>query len=79
MNSIAILKVRSAVDWKSLDDQPVKLVILIAIKGDKAGEEHLKMIAGLSRKLMDEKFRARIMATNEETKMLALLNSALML
>ncbi len=79
MNSIAILKVRSAIDWKSLDDEPVKLVILIAIKGDKASEEHLKMIAGLSRKLMDENFRERIMAANEKTKMLALLNNALTL
>jgi mannitol/fructose-specific phosphotransferase system IIA component (Ntr-type) len=53
------------------------LVILSAIKGDKAGAEHLKMIASLSRKLVDDEFRARMTSEKTDSKMLSLLNSAL--
>jgi fructose-specific PTS system IIA-like component len=76
-NSIAILNLRSPIDWGSADGQPVQLVILIAIKGDKAGVEHLKMIASLSRKLVDDEFRGRMVAEKTGAKLLALLNSAL--
>jgi multiphosphoryl transfer protein len=76
-NSIAILKLKSAIEWKSLDDQPVRLVILIAIKEERARDEHLKMIASLSRKLMDEEFRERMMTALEENAVLDLVKSAL--
>ncbi len=76
-DSIAILKLNSAIEWKSLDNQPVKLVILIAIKEQRAREDHLKMIASLSRNLMDEEFRERMMNANEETAILKLINRAL--
>ena len=76
-NSIAILKLQSPIEWKSLDEQPVKLVILIAIKEDRAGDEHLRMIASLSRNLMDEEFRKSMMSTNNKTTVLDLVNRAL--
>jgi phosphoenolpyruvate-protein phosphotransferase len=76
-NSIGILKLTSAIEWKSLDDQPVRLVILIVIKGDRAGDEHLKMIASLSRKLMDEDFRQCMMTADKEMTVLKLVNAAL--
>jgi fructose-specific PTS system IIA-like component len=76
-DSIAILKLKSAIEWKSLDELPVKLVILIAIKEDRARDEHLKMIASLSRNLMDEEFRERMMTAKEETAVLDLVNRAL--
>ncbi|HTP13601.1 MAG TPA: phosphoenolpyruvate--protein phosphotransferase, partial [Bacteroidota bacterium] len=76
-NSIAVLKLREPIDWGSADGQPVQLVILIAIKGEKAGVQHLKMIASLSRKLVDDTFRARITSETTEAKMLVLVNSAL--
>jgi phosphoenolpyruvate-protein phosphotransferase len=78
-NSIAVLKLKSPIEWKSLDDRPVELVILIVIKGDRTGDEHLKMIASLSRKLMDDNFRQRLMNASKETKVLDLVKSALTL
>jgi fructose-specific PTS system IIA-like component len=76
-DSIAVLKLKSAIEWKSLDEKAVKLVILIAINEDRAREEHLKMIAGLSRHLMDEEFRERMMTATEKTALLKLVNRAL--
>jgi len=76
-NSIAILKLKSPIEWKSLDERPVKLVILIVIKENRAGDEHLRMIASLSRSLMDDQFRDRMMSANEETTVLTLVNRAL--
>jgi multiphosphoryl transfer protein len=76
-DSVAILKLKSAIEWKSLDEQPVRLVILIAIQEERARDEHLKMIASLSRKLMDEEFRERIMSASEASVVLDLVNRAL--
>lgn len=76
-NSIAILKFVSPIEWKSLDEQPVKMVFLIAIKEERARDEHLRMIASLSRKLMDEEFRQRLMAANKAAAVLDLVNGAL--
>lgn len=76
-NSIAILKLRSDIEWKSLDDRPVKLVILIAIKEEQANEIHLKMIASLSRKLMDEEFRDRLLNAVDKVTVLELIQGAL--
>lgn len=76
-NSIALAKLRTPIEWKSLDDRPVELVILIVIKGDKAGDEHLRMIASLSRKLMDEDFRGRLLSADSEARVLDLMNGAL--
>jgi len=53
---IAIMRFKEPVDWKSIDGQPVKLVIaLVMPKGDK-DNTHLKVISSLSRKLADEEF-----------------------
>lgn len=76
-NSIAVLKLKSPIEWKSLDERPVQLVILIVIKGDRTGDEHLKMIASLSRKLMDEDFRKRLLNAGKEAKVLELVKGAL--
>ncbi len=76
-NSIAVLKLASDIEWKSLDDRPVKLVILIAVKEDQMNDVHLRMIAGLSRKLMDEEFRNRVFNAADKPALLDLVKGAL--
>ncbi len=55
------------IDWGSLDGTPARLVFLIAVPEAAAGDEHLRILALLSRKLMDADFRARLQeAANTE-------------
>jgi fructose-specific PTS system IIA-like component len=60
VNSIAVLKLATAVAWNLPDQEPVHFLILIAISADARGDEHLRIIAGLARRLMHEEFRQQL-------------------
>lgn len=59
---------RDGVDWKSLDGTDAKLIFMIAVPEDAAGDAHLKILQMLSRKLMDDEFREQLLkiASKEE-------------
>ncbi|MFD5075995.1 fructose-specific PTS transporter subunit EIIC [Streptomyces sp. NPDC058371] len=54
------------IEWGALDDTRAKLVFMIAVPEAAAGDEHLRILALLSRKLMDPAFRERL-TTAEDT------------
>jgi fructose PTS system EIIBC or EIIC component len=56
------------VEWNSLDGTAAKLIFMIAVPKQSEGNEHLKILQMLSRKLMDETFREQLLAvkTKEE-------------
>ncbi|GEP19615.1 PTS sugar transporter subunit IIA [Pediococcus argentinicus] len=43
-------------DWNSLDGSKVNVIFLMAVPIESKGDEHLKMLAKLSGKLMDDEF-----------------------
>lgn len=51
--SIAIVKLKEALDWQSLDEKPVNLVFMLAVP-EEGGQIHLRMLSELAMKLMDE-------------------------
>jgi fructose PTS system EIIBC or EIIC component len=59
---------RDGVDWNSLDGSEAKLIFMIAVPKHNEGNEHLKILQMLSRKLMDENYREQLLAvqTKEE-------------
>ncbi|WP_027407975.1 fructose PTS transporter subunit IIA [Anoxybacillus tepidamans] len=59
--SIAFGLKRSGVDWDSLDGEKAKLIFMIAVPTEQAGNEHLRILQLLSRKLMDDDFRERLL------------------
>jgi fructose-specific PTS system IIA-like component len=76
-NSIAVSHLAEPVDWHSSDDRPVELAILIAIRADAPREEHLRALAGLSRRLIDDDFRAALFAALEASEVATLLGGAI--
>lgn len=58
---LAFARLQNALDWESLDGNPVSLVFLIAVPEDKAGSEHLQILASISRKLIHEEFRNKLL------------------
>ncbi|MER5891010.1 PTS fructose transporter subunit IIABC [Streptomyces sp. NPDC001941] len=54
------------VEWGSLDGTKAKLIFMISVPEAAAGDEHLRILALLSRKLMDTGFRERLMAAPDE-------------
>lgn len=54
------------VDWSSLDGTTVNMVFMIGVPEQDNTNEHLKILAMLSRKLMKEEFRSALL--NSKTK-----------
>lgn len=54
--AIAIGRAEQPIAWESLDDQPVSLVILFAVRSQDAGDLHLKLLAGVARLLARDSF-----------------------
>ncbi|WP_409471755.1 fructose-specific PTS transporter subunit EIIC [Streptomyces sp. HC307] len=62
------------VEWGSLDGTKARLVFMIAVPEAAAGDEHLRILALLSRKLMDAGFRERLLAAPDERGILGVLS-----
>lgn len=61
------------VEWGSPDGTRARLIFMITVPEAAAGDEHLRILAMLSRKLMDTEFRERLMAAPDETAVLSVL------
>ncbi|MDQ1852994.1 PTS mannose transporter subunit IIABC [Bacillus stercoris] len=66
--SVAFGIKRSGVDWNSLDGSEAKLIFMIAVPKESGENQHLKILQMLSRKLMDDNYRKRLLSvqTTEE-------------
>ncbi|MET7732693.1 fructose-specific PTS transporter subunit EIIC [Streptomyces sp. NPDC005402] len=62
------------VEWGSLDGTKARLVFMISVPEAAAGDEHLRLLALLSRKLMDPGFRERLIAAPDERAVLDVLS-----
>lgn len=62
------------VEWGSLDGTKARLVFMISVPEAAAGDEHLRILALLSRKLMDPGFRERLIAAPDEGAVLEVLS-----
>ncbi|KXS41383.1 MAG: PTS system, fructose subfamily, IIA component [Candidatus Frackibacter sp. T328-2] len=67
--TIVFAKSEEGIEYESFDDQPAKLLFMIAVP-EKKSDEHLQVLAQLSRKLMHEEFREALLAANDEEKVL---------
>ena len=76
-DSLVILKLQSPVDWGSIDHLPVQLVILMAVRDDAPPEAHLKILAQLARRVMDENFRERLASESDPAALCAFLKASL--
>lgn len=71
--SLTILKLENPIKWESLDDENVKIIFLISVPEDNASIEHLKILANVSRKLVDEDFINKLMKSSTSEEILNIL------
>jgi fructose-specific PTS system IIA-like component len=76
-NSIALVRLREPVEWGALDGQPVRVAILIALRAEDKGREHLRIFAKLARLAMNEDFRARLESAPDAQTIFSMLASDL--
>ncbi|SFR07970.1 PTS sugar transporter subunit IIA [Desulfoscipio geothermicus] len=58
--ALGFAKLAHPIDWQSLDEEPVSMVFLIAVPAEQAGNEHLRILAAIARKLMHEEYRNQL-------------------
>ncbi|MBM7570024.1 PTS fructose transporter subunit IIABC [Aquibacillus albus] len=64
---------KEGVDWKSLDGTDAKLIFMLAVPKKSEGDAHLKILQMLSRKLMDDEFREKLITANTKEEAYQLL------
>lgn len=52
---------QEGIDWNSMDGSKAKLIFMIAVPEERAADDHLKILQMLSRKLMDETYREKLL------------------
>ncbi|MFF5707338.1 fructose-specific PTS transporter subunit EIIC [Streptomyces sp. NPDC012794] len=58
--TVGFARSSEGIEWGALDGTKARLVFMISVPEAAAGDEHLRILALLSRKLMDGDFRARL-------------------
>lgn len=65
VNSVGFLKLAEPIEWNPGDGEPVRIVLMLAIRESEHGEAHLKIFAKLARKIMHDDFRERLLAEDD--------------
>ncbi|HET6860149.1 MAG TPA: fructose-specific PTS transporter subunit EIIC [Streptomyces sp.] len=71
--TVGFARSAEGIEWGSMDGTKAKLVFMISVPEAAAGDEHLRILALLSRKLMDTDFRARLSAAPDTAAVLGVL------
>ena len=69
---IAIGISRKGIDYGSIDGQAIKMIFMIAVN-DEQNDLHLRVLANLSRKLMHEEFREKILNAKSNAEIMEIL------
>lgn len=65
---------KDGIDWKSFDGTLAQLIFMIAVPEEAAGNEHLKILQMLSRKLMNEEYREQLLSIETKEQAFELLS-----
>lgn len=65
---IAFIRTKDEFQWSADNEEMVRLVFLIGVPQESPGKLHLKFISQLSKKLLDDEFREKLLNQNDKNK-----------
>jgi PTS system fructose-specific IIA component len=71
---VFIFKFTNPLEWDSIDKSLVKIAIALAIPDDVSGDQHIKILSSIARKLVDEQFRQKLTSANDKDSLTKLIN-----
>ncbi|MBK8978754.1 MAG: phosphoenolpyruvate--protein phosphotransferase [Planctomycetes bacterium] len=77
--TLAVLRLDRPVDWDSLDGEPVRCALLLAVRGSDDERTHMRTFSALARRLVDEDFRAALLAAPDPEAVFSCLHRELAL
>ena len=72
-----VVKFAGDVKGDSMDNEPIKCAIALLIPAAQAGDVHLQLLSHVAVLVMDEHFRANVMASDDAAQIAAYLNEGL--
>ena len=71
--TILIAKLKKAIEWETLDDSPVDLVVLFAVRLEDKNEVHLKLLSRIAGNLSEEENIEEIKKSTDKTQIIKIL------
>lgn len=71
--SLVVGKTKTPIEWESLDEAPVRVVILFAVRNTDANTMHIKLLQKVAMLLADEDFIENMVNAQTKTEMMELL------
>lgn len=71
--TILIAKLKKAIEWETLDDSPVDLVVLFAVRLEDKNEVHLKLLSRIAGNLSEEENIEEIKKSTNKTQIIKIL------
>jgi fructose-specific phosphotransferase system IIA component len=68
--SLAIGRTKSAIEWESLDEQPVRFIILFAVTEEDKNSTHIKILAKVASNLGDDDVCANLLKAKSPEEIL---------
>ena len=59
--SVAVAKLKNEIEWQSVDDKPVKFIVLLAVNENDRTGVHVKLLSQMARKLASEETCKRLL------------------
>ncbi|WP_010632424.1 PTS sugar transporter subunit IIA [Sporolactobacillus vineae] len=75
--SVAIGRLVEPLEWNSLDGEKVQMIFLLAVPEKSKGDEHLRILSELSRKLIHKDFRERLFQAENSSEVISLIGETL--
>ncbi|WP_231385158.1 PTS sugar transporter subunit IIA [Mitsuokella sp. oral taxon 131] len=72
--SIAVGRVKDGIPWESLDREPVRVVILFAVRNADTTNVHLKLLSEVAMALADDDTLKRLLETDDKKEIIHLLS-----
>lgn len=75
--SVLVIKFAGAVEWESLDEEPIRAAIALLVPEDNKDNMHLRLLSQIAIMLVKKAFCQELLQENDPQKIAALINSGL--
>ena len=76
-SGVILVKTKEPVEWDSMDDKPVQVMIALIVPNQDGNNEHIRLLASLSRMLIKKDFRESLKASGSEEEIFHILSEVM--
>ena len=73
---IVVMKSKRELEWESFDGKPVRTMIALIVPKENYGNEHIQILASLSRMLIKQDFRRQLTESDSPEEIYGLIRQA---